>query len=71
MNFFKDRDCYTMVRPTEEEKDLQTLQNMQDERLRPEFLDQMINLRSRIFKRVKPKVLNGKLITGEMFLELC
>jgi hypothetical protein len=25
VNFFKDRDCYTMVRPTEEEKDLQTL----------------------------------------------
>jgi hypothetical protein len=21
-SFFKDRDCYTMVRPTEEEKDL-------------------------------------------------
>ena len=25
VNFFKDRDCYTMVRPTEEEKDLQNL----------------------------------------------
>ena len=22
LNFFQDRDCYTMVRPTEEEKDL-------------------------------------------------
>ena len=22
LNFFTDRDCYTMVRPTEEEKDL-------------------------------------------------
>ena len=22
LNFFKDRDCYTMVRPTEEERDL-------------------------------------------------
>jgi hypothetical protein len=25
LNFFKDRDCYTMVRPTEEERDLQAL----------------------------------------------
>lgn len=31
----------------------------------------MMQLRQRIFKRVKAKVLNGKFITGEMFLELC
>ena len=31
----------------------------------------MNNLRQRIFKRVKPKVLNNRFITGEMFLELC
>eukprot|EP00347_Sterkiella_histriomuscorum_P021939 403332245 len=71
LNFFKDRDCYTMVRPTEEEKDLQNLQQINDESLRPEFIDQMTTLRARIFKRVKPKVLNGRFITGEMFLELC
>ena len=60
-----------MVRPTEEERDLQSLQKLNDEKLRPEFIDQMRNLRNRIFKRVKPKVLNGRYITGEMFLELC
>ena len=31
----------------------------------------MMSLRQRIFKRVKPKVLNGKFITGELFMELC
>ena len=31
----------------------------------------MTALRGRIYKRVKPKVLNGRYITGEMFLELC
>ena len=31
----------------------------------------MTNLRQRIFKRVKPKSLNGKFITGELFIELC
>lgn len=25
VNFFKDRDCFTMVRPIEDEKDLQVL----------------------------------------------
>jgi hypothetical protein len=31
----------------------------------------MNNLRQRIYKRVKPKVLNNRYITGEMVLELC
>jgi len=29
-SFFKERDCYTMVRPTEEEKDLQKLNSLPD-----------------------------------------
>ncbi len=44
-NFFNDRDCYTIVRPTEEEKDLQILQQLKDSKLRPEFIEQMIALR--------------------------
>ena len=60
LNFFTDRDCFTIVRPTEEEKDLQMLQNIKDERLRTEFVDQMVALRTRIFKRVKPKMLNSR-----------
>jgi hypothetical protein len=44
---------------------------LKDSKLRPEFIEQMIALRSKIFKKVKPKMLNGKHITGEMLLELC
>lgn len=36
-SFFKDRDCYTMVRPTEDEKMLQKLQDLPDTQMRPEF----------------------------------
>lgn len=39
--------------------------------MRPEFVNQMKQLRSRIFKRVKPKVLNSTFITGESLVELC
>lgn len=60
-----------MVRPTEDEKDLQNLQCLPDSKLRPEFVDQMQILRSRIWKKVKPKVLNGKFINGQMLIELC
>lgn len=69
-HFFTDRDCATLVRPTEEETDLQALQSLSDDALRPEFVHAAKKLREKIFKRVKPKTLNGKFITGEMLLEL-
>jgi len=58
------------VRPSEEEKDLQNLQEIPDESLWPEFVTQMQQLWQKIFLKVKPKTLNGKFITGEMLLEL-
>jgi len=69
--FFKDRDCFTMVRPVENELDLQKLQSLPDDAFRPEFQHQVENLRSRIYKKTKPKILNGKVLNGEMLLELC
>ena len=59
------------MRPTEEETDLQALQSLPDEALRPEFVEAKNKLRTKVLKRVKPKSLNGKFITGEMLLELC
>ena len=38
--------------------------------MRPEFVEQMHALRAKIFKKVRPKQLNGKPMTGEMLLEL-
>ena len=43
---------------------------MEDEELRPEFMAQITNLRSKIFNKVKPKMINGKFVSGEMLLEL-
>jgi hypothetical protein len=39
--------------------------------LRPEFVSQLKNVQGKIRKKVKPKILNGKKITGTMLLELC
>lgn len=69
--FFTERDCFTMVRPVENESDLQKLQSLPDENFRPEFREQVENLRNRIYKKTKPKILNGKALNGEMLLELC
>lgn len=44
---------------------------MGDEQLRSQFVTQVNALRSKIYKRVRPKSLNSKYVTGEMLLELC
>jgi hypothetical protein len=43
---------------------------MDTNHFRKEFVDQVGSLRNRIYKKVKPKTLNGKFVTGEMLLEL-
>ena len=68
--YFKDRDCYTMVRPLTNENKLQNLEDMPPEQLRPEFLEQIIGLRKKVLGRVKVKTLNGKPLNGEMYLNL-
>jgi hypothetical protein len=44
---------------------------MDDKSLRQEFVQSYKQLRSKIFKRVRPKTLNSKFLNGEMLLELC
>ena len=38
--YFPERDCFTMVRPVENEKDLQNLEYLSDQELRNEFIEQ-------------------------------
>ena len=40
---------------------------MEFDEIRPEFFEQIINLRKRVLNRLKPKVLNGKCLNGQMF----
>ena len=68
--YFKDRDCYTMVRPLTNENQLQNLEDLAPDKLRPEFLEQIIGLRKKVLGRVKVKTLNGKPLNGEMYLNL-
>ncbi|CAD8065990.1 unnamed protein product [Paramecium primaurelia] len=68
--FFKDRDCITLVRPLTEESSLQNLENLDFDKLRPEFFEQVINLRKKILNRIRPKILNGKTLSGQMYCDL-
>ena len=68
--FFKDRDCFTLVRPVNNEKDLHNLEHLELKDLRQEFVDQYMSLRHKVLNYVKPKALNGRLLNGVMLVEL-
>ena len=67
--YFPERDCFCMVRPTEDEQDLQNLQNLPDNKFRKEFLEQSKIFRNKVIKKTKPKRLNGRVLTGAMLVE--
>lgn len=72
-NFFGQRNCYTMLRPLMDENnpDSKTMAPISSPRkLRPEFVDQMFELRKQIFNTAEPKVLKGKVLNGQMLCSL-
>ena len=66
-DFFADRNCLTLVRPLTSEENLQNLDKMELSQLRPEFSQQVTNLRKMVLNKMKPKTLNGQELNGEMF----
>ena len=68
--FFRDRDCYTLIRPVMDEKKLRNIDKIQMTELRPEFLYQMDTLVSLIYSGIKPKLVQGSYINGTMFVNL-
>lgn len=69
-DFFRERNCITLVRPLTEETNLQNLDKLDLSQLRPEFSEQVNNLRKIALKQIKAKTLNGKLLNGEMFCNM-
>ncbi len=57
-----------MVRPMLKEKDLQNLDNSTADKLRPEFLEQVLHLRRKILGRVKVKSFKNRPLTPEMYI---
>ncbi|CAD8144554.1 unnamed protein product [Paramecium octaurelia] len=68
--FFAERDCITLVRPTEDEKALQELSSVKFEELRVEFQEQVLALRKKLSFKVQFKQYKGKAITPFTFIEM-
>jgi hypothetical protein len=60
----------TIVRPVTNEEDLQNLDTLPDEKLRTEFIEQIIALRRKILNKCKIKTFKGKEINGEQYVEI-
>ena len=69
-NYFKEKDLFVMVRPVEEETDLQNLQNLPDDKLRKEFLEQAKLFRNKVMKKIKPKIFHKKNLNGFLLVQL-
>jgi hypothetical protein len=59
-----------MIRPLTKEENLQCLEKMQLEDLRPEFVEQFMQLRRKVINRIKAKVMHGKKLSGDMLYNL-
>ena len=70
-DYFPNRDCVTLVRPVEEESNLQKLDSLDNTELRPEFLQGIEQLKNKIFSEVSPKLLNGSKVSGGALIDLC
>ncbi|KAJ0412475.1 hypothetical protein ATCC90586_005495 [Pythium insidiosum] len=69
-DFFRQRDCVTLVRPVDDEQKLRALPKVPYEELRDEFRHAFETLRRRLFDKAKPKMLYGKVLNGAMLMNL-
>lgn len=67
---FPDRDCFTLVRPLNNERDLQRLDQSQFDCLRPEFRAGIDAFTKFVFERTKPKQLGSIIMTGPLLASL-
>ncbi len=69
-DLFKDRNCLTFVRPVMEEHKLSRIEEMNFSDLRPEFRQSISDFLHVVQTNMKPKMINGKGISGKMMVEL-
>lgn len=69
-SYFRDRECYTFIRPVSDERQLRNINTLPYEDLRPQFRTQMESFIKPLFYSPKYKVIDGSQLNGMMFVEL-
>ncbi|XP_075666147.1 uncharacterized protein LOC142635984 [Castanea sativa] len=65
---FPDRECFPLVRPLNNENDLQRLDQISLDRLRPEFRSGLDALTKFVFERTRPKQVGATVMTGPILV---
>lgn len=65
---FPDRECFTLMRPVNNENDLRHLDQIPMDKLRPEFRAGLEALTKFVFERTRPKQLGATLMTGPILV---
>ncbi|KAI5331689.1 hypothetical protein L3X38_021815 [Prunus dulcis] len=65
---FPDRECFTLVRPLNNEHDLQRLDEIQLDKLRPEFRSGLDTLTRFVFERTRPKQVGATMMMGPVLV---
>ncbi|KAJ9690534.1 hypothetical protein PVL29_012934 [Vitis rotundifolia] len=65
---FPDRECFTLVRPLNNEHDLQRLDQISLDKLRPEFKSGLDALTKFVFERTRPKQVGATVMTGPILV---
>jgi hypothetical protein len=68
--FFKERDCYTLIRPVSDEKKLRNIDKIDTSELRSDFLVQVEQFVKKIYLNVRPKLVQGSYMDGKTFISL-
>ncbi|KAL3519832.1 hypothetical protein ACH5RR_017981 [Cinchona calisaya] len=67
---FPDRECFTLVRPLSNENDLQRLDQIALNKLRPEFRSGLDALTRFVFERTRPKQVGATVMTGPILARI-
>ena len=70
IKYFKDRECITLPRPVDKEEDLHRLNEIPFSGLKPNFREEFLNLKKKIYEDSKIKKIGKKKINGPILVEL-
>ncbi|KAL4308859.1 hypothetical protein GQ457_01G029020 [Hibiscus cannabinus] len=65
---FPGRECFTLLRPLNNENDLQRLDQISLDKLRPEFRAGLDALTKFVFERTRPKQVGATILTGHVLI---
>lgn len=68
--YFKVRNCHTLVRPTVDDNELRQIEKLPYEKLRPGFREAVENLIDSVLRNIRPKVIKGVSVEGPIYSEL-